>query len=303
MSRFIKKLCIYLALMFAILCTYYYVGVYLGRKVYGVNTEDQIRISFHNASTKKYNKLFLGNSRVYRGINPDFIDSHTYNFAHDNDTYNQCYYKLLYLINSGHKLDSLFLGADYFQFGIKSNTRNYVYDELFADGYYKDYDSNKCSERIANLKQKFFNNQLLLPKGLLKMVLGGNIIGYIKNNGQYIYDSKASPNDKVVRKTKILDLQVDYYNKIIDLCHSNNIQITVFTMPVRDGEMESYTNDYIAKIQSIIKAPLSIEDQYVDMTYLDEFRDYHDYTDITHLNSVAADRFSVYFRNNIINKQ
>lgn len=303
MVRFFKKLSVYLLFMFIILCAYYFLGAYFGRKVYGVDTEDQIRISFHNANNRIYNKLFLGNSRVYRGINPDCIDNHTYNFAHDNDTFNQCYYKLVYLIDKGHKLDTLFLGADYFQFGIKSHTRNYVYDNLFAEEYYKDYNTNILNENIANLKQIFYNNQLLLPKALIKLIMNKNIIGQIKDNGQYIYDSKASPNDKVTRNTEILDLQVDYYNRIVDLCHSHNIQLTVFTMPVRDGEMESYTREFVSKIQSIIKTPLSIKDRYIDMTYLEDFRDYHDYTDITHLNSSAADRFSIFFKNEIINKQ
>ena len=140
-------------------------------------------------------------------------------------------------------------------------------------------------------------------KSVARIVKHENTKGYIKDNGQYVFDSKASPNDKVKRKTDILDIQREYYERIIDLCHENNIQVTVFTMPVRDGEMESYTKEDINRFHQVVTTPLSSRDSYVDMTYLEEFRNYKDYTDITHLNSKVADRFTKYFYKRIQNKE
>lgn len=280
---------------------YFQFGAVAAEYTYGVNTEKQIKISFANAGSRSYNKLFLGNSRIYRGINPDKIDNNTYNFAHDNDTYNQCYYKLLYVLETGHKLDTLFLGADYFQFGIKSSSRNYIYDYLLDDAYILDYSVSYLDELLKNCQQLFFNNQTLLLKSLIRIVKQVNIRGYIKDNGQYIFDSKATSNDKVHRNAEILDLQQEYYKQIIDLCHEKDIQVTVFTMPVRDGEIESYSKEDINRIKQVITTPLSSQDLYVDMTYLEEFRNFKDYTDITHLNSEAADRFTEYFLKRIQN--
>ena len=66
-------------------------------KYNGASTAEQINMSFENAVSEEYNCYFLGNSRIYRDINPDvFTTVKSYNFAHDNDSYNQMYYKLLF---------------------------------------------------------------------------------------------------------------------------------------------------------------------------------------------------------------
>lgn len=301
MKRFLTNISVYLFLVGVLLLTYFRIGAFAAEKSYGVNTKKQIEYSFANAESREYNKLFLGNSRVYRGINPDIIDCRTYNFAHDNDSYNQSYYKLKYVLDFGHKIDTLFIGTDYFQFSLKSDTRNYIYDYLFDKDYYKDYNESFFDEQIANFKQLFYNNQTLLFTALARIVVNQKIKGYIKPNGQYIFDSKANPNETVKRSTEVRDLQLGYYKAIVDLCHRNNICVIAFTMPVRSGEMTSYTQADINRIQNVIKSPLSSSDRYIDMTYEEEFRNYKDYTDITHLNSVAADRFTMYFYNRVKN--
>ena len=63
------------------------------------NTAEQIKMSFENSIADNYNCYFLGNSRIYRNINPEMMTTvKAYNFGHDNDSYNQMYYKLLYLL-------------------------------------------------------------------------------------------------------------------------------------------------------------------------------------------------------------
>lgn len=295
MKRFLKNVFLYLACVGAILLAYFELGASVSKATYGVNTKQQILYSFENAKVRHYNKLFLGNSRVYRGINPDMIDENTYNFSHDNDSYNQCYYKLRQVLNWGHSIDTLFIGADYFQFSLKPSSRNYVYSPLLGEEYYKDYSDSYIGEVVSNYKQVFFNNQTLLFTSLARMASGEKSKGHIKENGQYIFDSKASPNDRVQRNVEVLKFQQDYYDRIIALCHKNKIQVTVFTMPVRDNELSSYTKEDIARIQKVITAPLSNQDSYIDMTFDDDFRNYTDYTDITHLNSEAANRFTCHF--------
>ena len=299
MKKFLKNILIYFLTVGILLFVYFQLGTFVAEKCYGVNTKQQIEFSFANADAREYNKLFLGNSRVYRGINPDMIDGHTYNFAHDNDSYNQCYYKLKHVLDGGHKIDTLFIGADYFQFSIFARDRNYIYDYLLDNAYCKDYNESYLTEQVENAKQLFYNKQTLLLTALTRIALHQEVKGKIKSNGQFTFDSKAKPDDAVERKTDVRQIQKKYYNEIVELCHKNNIRVIAFTMPVREGEMQSYTKEDIARIQDIIKAPLSNGDQYVDMTCVDEFRDYKDYTDITHLNAAAADRFTVYFYNRV----
>ncbi|WP_461488949.1 hypothetical protein, partial [Pontibacter sp. HJ8] len=70
----------------------------LTQSAYGPTTKAQIEQSFENALRKDYDMLILGNSRIYRGINPEKFSTNAYNFAHDDDSYNQMYYKLKYVL-------------------------------------------------------------------------------------------------------------------------------------------------------------------------------------------------------------
>ena len=58
---------------------------------------EQLRVSFNNVLQNDFDLLLLGNSRVYRGVNPDKLSVSSYNFSHDNDGFNQLYFKLEYL--------------------------------------------------------------------------------------------------------------------------------------------------------------------------------------------------------------
>lgn len=301
MKKFILKVLIFLVISIALFCGYAYLGGILARRIYGMPVAEQIDISFSNALNRNYNTVFLGNSRVYHGINPEKFSDNAYNFAHDNDSFNQCYYKLKYLIDNNIKVNSLFLGVDYFEFGIFSSTRNYCYDKYFEDEYKLDYNSNLFKEHIDNYQRIFFNHQFILIKSLLKIITNKGRFpdsnSYIKPNGQYImYGSKGSPKDEVTRNSLMLPIQKEYFKRILTLCRNNDIKCVLFMMPVRDGEMKSYTNDYINEfsqwIASTIK-PYNIK--YYDMSQLDEFKDYTLYDDITHFNERGANLFSSYF--------
>ena len=69
----------------------------LTQKKEGVSVENQINYQFSHITEFNYDLIFLGNSRIYRGINPSKISINSYNFAFDNDTFVECLYKLKYL--------------------------------------------------------------------------------------------------------------------------------------------------------------------------------------------------------------
>ena len=53
---------------------------------YGPSTKDQIEYSFKRAINSDCNLLILGNSRVYRGLNPAIWHQKAVKFAHDKDS-------------------------------------------------------------------------------------------------------------------------------------------------------------------------------------------------------------------------
>lgn len=269
-----------------------------------MNTKEQIETSFSQAKQSGANIWFLGNSRIYRGIDPSVIeDAKTYNFAHDNDSFNQIYYKFRWLKENNCKVDTVILGIDYFQLGYLSDTRNYVYDYLFDKQYAKDYGRSDISEYLNNKKREFLSLQSSSYFKILKYIDAGfrfpskDKLPVLKNNGQYVNDIKASPNDKITRKCEIKDIPQKYFHKLIGECGNEDITLFVVMPPVRDNELCSYTTMQIDSFNKMINTVLeqyNYNNCYYNFSNVPEFKDYTCYTDITHLNSESAAKFTEY---------
>lgn len=299
MKKFIRNIIIFIACLSCLLYAYCELALAASVKYMGENTKQQIERSFRNAVTDDYNCYFLGNSRMYRGINPDlFTGVKAYNFSHDNDSYNQMYYKLLFLEEENKKIDYLVIGTDYFQFSVYGDSRNYIYDRLFGLEYMRDYNSSIADEIFSDIvyfwKTKRDSAQFIIP--YLKGESAGENINYLKDNGQYVVYGNATEEDTVDRYYMIREMQERYFLKIIEYCADNDIELYVIMPPTRDEELASYTKEQMDSFDQMIEDALGerFQGRYLNCCDLPEFKHYSNYTDITHLNAEAADRFSEY---------
>lgn len=298
MKKFIFKSCMAALLVLCCVTCLMLFDTRLKRNL-GPNTSEQLNKSFEDAIADDYECYFLGNSRIYRGINPEkFTDMKTYNFAHDNDSYNQMYYKLLYLEKNSINFKRLVIGTDYFQFSFKSDTRNYVYNKLLGDDYANDFQTNNYPRFFSNLQQLWDTKRPKMAVMMTNLQYFNKVTGrYLKDNGQYIVpDAKATEQDTIKRDSTILDFQYEYFEKIIDYCLNNNVELYVIMPPVRDAELRSYEQNTMDAFNQMIENALGEEykGHYVNCSNIQEFKDYTNYQDITHLTPEVADRFSVY---------
>lgn len=268
---------------------------------YGPTTEQQITKSFDDVLKDKHDLIFLGNSRIYRGLNPDFFNIKAYNFAHDNDSFNQSYYKLLYLKNNNKLPKYIVLGVDYFEFSFLANERNTIYQKYFSENYMNDYSlSNKFNIRH---KLKTEQNQLnVRGMCLIKKILNekNNSIPTLKDNGQYIKYSKASSNDKVTRESNILDIQLNYFNEILNFCHKENIYVFLIMPPTRQKELNNYNKQTIDSFNKLFNSKSNSKVYYWNFSQEKSFS-LNDFQDITHLNIEGADKFSILLNKQITN--
>jgi len=252
---------------------------------FGPNTEQQISQSFSNAINKDYDILILGNSRIYRGINPDFLIRKAYNFSHDNDSYNQMFYKLKEVLKK-KEIKLLIIGVDYFQFSFISNTRNYVYYDYFDSEYQKDFEETNIS-----LKTKYLI-QLINPKRIIEILKSKGTISILKENGQYIKPGIANEKQLSFNSMKMLPLQKRYFNEILKLCKLNNIDFFLLMPPSRKKELDNFTMNEKKKFNSFIsKTASKFGGKYYNFSNSNDFS-MSDFTDITHLNEKAADKFT-----------
>ncbi len=305
MRKFLLKVSLLGIIAISLVILIFNYNDHLAESFYGPNTRSQIEMSFENALKSEATCWFLGNSRIYR-LNPDVIENgNWYNFSHDNDSYNQMYYKLQYLLKNRCKVDTLVIGTDYFQFSVFSDTRNYVYDDLLGDDYIRDYNSWIIKEKINNLKRLIITKQNSVGRTMMGFVRNrgfrGNctVVHILRQNGSYMDDEgKAKADDKANRDTTMLDIQKHYFERILELCRTKDISLYVLMMPLRDNELQCYQEEFITGFNEYINTTLSkygYEGNYIDMSNNNDYKDYRLYTDITHLNSTAADSFTKCF--------
>lgn len=309
MRKFLIKIILISSICSILIMVYVQIATKCETKYLGPTTADQIIMSFSNSIKDNYNCYFLGNSRIYRGINPEiFPDVKAYNFAHDNDSYNQMYYKLLYLIQNGARIDYLIIGTDYFQFSFLADSRNYIYSDLFPKEYSSDYKNHSwiknfelyCTTEWKN-KQNVF---LYCIKYILKKPAPKNI-SYQKPNGQYIEYGMANPDATIKRNYKVLDIQYDYFKKIIKICEDEDIEMFIVMPPLWSGETDSHTDKERDEFNNMIISTIAdtrYKDNYINYSEENGLSPYTDFIDITHLHPSAADRFSEYINQRIFKR-
>ncbi|MCH2209862.1 MAG: hypothetical protein MK110_01060 [Fuerstiella sp.] len=264
-------------------------GLYFGpgllERAKGPSAQTQTDHSFSNAASREYDLLFLGNSRIYRGVNPDRFSIPTYNFACDNDTYNQMYHKLKWLRDRNKKFQYLAIGVDYFQFEFISYYRNHLYGSYLGEAYLADYEPRPFAETKLRFK-KYIRS--LNPKYLF---MPDNGRTFLRDNGQYIKPGVASPSDRTDRTTVRLPIQVEYFERMLADCREHGTPVFLCMLPIRVEEMNAYRDGDIEEFMEFIHEYTSDEVILVDYSFDDQYV-MADYTDITHLNEAAADRLS-----------
>lgn len=293
MKQFITKSLIHFVIVIVILVAYTWIYDATVPRRLGPNTKKQITQSFDQVKKHPYAVLVLGNSRIYRGINPDVFSAKTFNFAHDDDSYNQMYHKLRWLNSDSLKV--VVMGVDYFTFSYLSDKRNYAYGPIFGDDYLSDYYSGPLG-KLSFYKDAIYQRMINYAgfdrtKFLIRsFAMGANKARpKLKSNGQYIYPGVAKASDRIERDTTMLVVQKDYFNKIVQYCKDKDIKLILVMPPTRAEERVNYTTESIAGFEKYLS-------QFSGATYLNfsesEAYKMNDFSDITHLNEAAADRFS-----------
>lgn len=303
MKKFILKCTIFIIIMAALIAVYCSISSKSIRKYIGINTSEQIITSFDRmvSNPDSYDCLFLGNSRIFRGINPEkFPTVSGYNFGQDNETYNQVYYKLKYVLDNGVRPKYIILGIDYHAFSYLSDSKNYVYASYFPKEFLDDYDDADSSflyrktRMLTNLWSNKQNAFEAFMKDLFNKTPDENI-PFMRENGQYVIWGEASADETVDRDYNIMPLQWNYYQKIIDLCIEYNIELYDIMPPLWEGETKSHSDEERKVFDDMIRANLAekgFEGHYFNYFEENGLSSYTDFIDVTHLKPEAADEFS-----------
>lgn len=297
MRRFIKEAIIVLFLFLIITYVYSLVSTHILSTKIGLSTSEQIETQFKNLELQKdtINTIYLGSSRFYRAINPLEIGEFGYNFAHDNDSYNQEYYKLLYAYELLPNLKNVVIAYDYVSFSFISGTRNYVYHKYLKDDYLDDYDDNIydiCIFPLLNMSKTFGTTITALFRRDKAYDLT------YKGQLQY-YSGKASETDMIKRDECVLKIQENYFDKIIRFCDNHDLNCVFVNMPIRDGEYNGYSKEYIEMMESRINSKIRNNVYYLNYSREESLLSTNLFTDICHYNIDGSTVFSKTLKNDI----
>lgn len=281
---------------------------------FGPGTAQQIHHSFKMALERKYDCLALGNSRIYRNLNPDKISIPTYNFAHDDGTVNQFYFKQQYLEKHGVQYKYFILGVDYFQFSFFSDSRNYLYNKYFDPAYQKDYQGNSSDTPFKKflwsrsyfksindsfnrfVQINFSQTVLSVFKYMVKKIRGQQLRPktFMRDNGQYVVTfSFAMENDFIERSAQRLPGQEHYFDEILKFAKDRKIKVFMVLPPTRQNELAAYSKETIQEFDAYFKSKADNKTVFfLDYSTHPDF-EFKDYADITHLIEEGADKFSI----------
>lgn len=294
-----------------ILSTYSHISTKLIRKIKGPSTKEIIDQLFVNAIKQDYEVLILGNSKMAQGINPDKFDLPTYNFAHNNDSYNQIYHKLIFLEKNNKKFKILLLGVDYFDFSNFSDTRNSYLKKYFSPEYFEDYKTpiTKVIEYKNQLNKKFNRNlsikySLTFPiflETILFPITKNDSVTYLKENGQLIEFNGDGIGQFEIRDYNILQIQFAHYYKILNYCRTKNINLFLVMPPTKSKELESYPPQVLITLDSIFyNTAKEYNFPYLNYSKNQNFAKPDDYLDKAHLSHQAANKFSDLLNDTIV---
>lgn len=175
---------------------------------------------------------------------------------------------------------------DYFQFSIKSDTRNYVYADYFENEYLKDYENQDIFKKKV---EYYWSNAD--PKKLLSMFPKVKK-PILRENGQLAMFGYSKESDKIERNIKRRDFQVGYFEKILKLCKDHQIKVVVLTLPTRANELKSYNENQLSEFSAFINKYIDTNNVfYLNYSFSEEFKTV-DYADATHFNEPGANHFS-----------
>lgn len=317
MFKFVFKAIVFFVLSVFMILAYKNYSLKKLNQRFGVSLKERIEDSFLNATVNDYNLLIVGNSRPYRGIDPDFLDIPSYNFSNDNDSYNVIYYKMLFLDDSDVEYDHVILGVDYFMFSFLDGSRNYIYVNHLDKMFLKDYKSgNKLflKDYKSINKIQFFLDDLENYRGIRKTEIIIETIDTINKNPEltsfagltykkngHLLDTwhAAKESDKVERVSNRLIVQENYFNRIIEKCKKEDKKLYLVMPPVRSNELQQYPKNVISEYDSFFNSKTTDGVYYFNYSTDTSFS-IADFSDITHLNGFGSEKLTKKINRDII---
>ena len=303
-----------------LLAVYLQVSALIIRREFDTPEDVRFAHSFDRALRRSYACVILGNSRIYWSVNPDKLAVPAYNFAFDNDSYNQFFYKLAYLDAHEKRYGALLIGVDYFSFSNVWSHRNYAYAKYLGPDYLRDYkaaparfDLTRIFHAVDNedfnriMTERFTRTLPMLVEYAFVSLTGRPRTwsrGFVRENGQRVFSGHTAAGDVVkpgMRQHTRLPIQEKYFEAILAQAKERGLKAVLVMPPTRDIELKSYPPGVLAEFDEWLNEKAKTYGvPYLTYAGRPEFVA-TDFADFSHLTPAGADKFSEILNLDLLN--
>jgi hypothetical protein len=266
-----------------------------------------VKRSVEAARRDSFGVVFLGNSRVMRGIDPAAIDVPSHNFGFDDDSFLYYGAKARWLARTGHRVRRAFVGVDIFQLGYWNYDRYFAYRELLEDPeldrwlFDRQYAPRLVSdltERKAALRYFYRNALLNLAKsrvtGVKPTVNQFGEAYTLEPNGFYrvTYASRRHLDPSLAPRGPVDERGVALLDACVAALRAEGVEVVLFTPPASSEYRALRGSEERARFTDVVTAIASRNGaRYVSWEADPAFSD-DDFPDGIHLSIDGAARFS-----------
>ncbi len=263
--------------------------------------EYQLTLKSAQARRADYQTVLLGDSRVYRGIDPEALSLPAYNYGYDDDSLNYVYFKLSELIREKKPIHYAVIGLSYVSLRYLNYDRYWLYRAIFDD---REFSSAIERPGFAFSFADLFVERRIEGRGLYRNVLlqlatrrappGADPRFELRDSGYLRSSLPGDPDAPLIDHDFYgRDPEVEVYlQRIIDLCRAHSIQPFLIVPPERAIERTQYSETERAEFLRVVHSyadPLSVPvfDHGTDEKFGDR-----DFYDASHLIHDAVVRFT-----------
>lgn len=236
---------------------------------YGLLQYNIARVNVHRISTQKYDDIFVGTSHGLSAINPEIVDKVTGRKStnicmpdeHLIDTY--------FLVKEAcrfHKPKRIIYELDPSYWSTRQNNgANSVY--IYKEFPFSEVKTEYFDKKIKNMDARvtlapwfYYRNKISEIGKTVKLKSGNEYKNYevepLNIGAQrytregYMYQDldpkadKGSPDIILLDKNKILDVEKEYFLKLVEFCRKRKIEIAVIITPVPQETLNLYMQNF-----------------------------------------------------------
>lgn len=257
-----------------------------------------------DANANNIEVLFLGNSHIFYGINPEYLHYKSFNQAHISQSLNFDLAILEKYQNKWEKLKCIVIPIDYFSMystlagGIeKWRIKNYsIYYDISLDRTYNlDFEllNGKLPNHISRVKGYLLNNETDIRCNKFGFGTSYNS----KQNRNLIESGEiaAERHSVDLKKNRNTFLKnIDTVNKLIDFAHKRKLKVIFVTCPAYSTYRKNLNSVQLQKTISTIKRLCSNQKNTFYFNLLND-KDFvaTDFYDADHFNEIGAKKFTL----------